>query len=85
MLRQAAAVLVSLPALLASKLDSAALLALLGERLAVARAPDPALGKLIGHLVARSILVIIDGTAAVLLLDFCLIGEARGRGRKAAD
>lgn len=85
MLRQAAAVLVSLPALLASKFDPAALLALFGERLTIACAPDAALGKLVRSLITRRILIIIDGTTAILLLDLGLVGEARRRGREASD
>lgn len=85
MLRQAAAVLISLPALLASKFSPVALLALLGERLAVTRASDAALGKFVRSLIARGVLVVINGTTAGFLLQICLIGEARWRGWEAPN
>lgn len=77
-LRQTAAVLVAFTALLASKFDAAALLALLGERLTVTCAPDP---SFIGPLITRRILVVINGAAADLHLNFGLSREAWRRGR----
>ena len=85
MLRQAAAVLVSFTALLASKFDSAALLALFGEGLTITCTPDPSFFKLIGSLITRCILVVIDGTAAHLRLNVGLLREAWRRGREAAN
>lgn len=82
MLCQAAAVLVALATSLAADLDAVALLAVLGERLAVAGTSDAGLGVAVG-LLGRHVRVVINGTVLVeSRLDVgyrAVRGQTRGR------
>lgn len=75
---QAAAVLVALATFLASKLNPAALLAVLGEGLTIASTPDAGLLILIDTVVRRQVVRIVNRTATHLTLEFEL-GDALRR------
>lgn len=84
MLRQAAAVLVPLTTLLASKLGPVALLAVLGQGLAVTSTSDPGLLR-VPFLVGRAVVGIINGTTSHFTLHIgnALVWETGRRRRKA--
>lgn len=85
MLRQAAAVLVPLTTLLASKLGPVALLTVLGQGLAVTSTSDPGLLRVRSILVGRAVVGIINGTTSHITLHIghTLVWETGRRRRKA--